>query len=233
MGTNNFSSPDNASKYFAVLCNVEEKYVECNECGSEHWEWESEFEEMESNKECSCGSTDIDFDSKTRSPESWEGDEFIENIGDFIQEQGGTSENEYLNCSSSYGEQSLGYFEEVKDYGDVGINVRLTATLTSGYYEGATLDFNIEMDNGGGWSDIGNGRNAEDINEVLDNMFDWNSDMPKGMQKIQVRHAENWVEKTVSELSEKMEKVFEVFTQHKLTKSAQFSDGTAVYQKVA
>ena len=56
MGTSNFSRLNNASKYYTIFMNVEEKYVECNECNEKFYEYEPEYETAESELVCSkCG----------------------------------------------------------------------------------------------------------------------------------------------------------------------------------
>lgn len=235
MGTPNFARPNNASKYFAVLCDVEEKSVECNECGDTYWEWESEYEEIETTKKCSCGSEDFSFETKQRSPETWECEDFINNIGDFIEEKGGTAENESIGNDRNYPVQSLGYFQESKWYGDIEVEVRVVATLTSAYYEGATLDFTIEIFNGSEFVNIEEGFYTVTERDILEDLFEigyehYYSDMNKGMRKLQVKNAEKWVEKIISELSEQMEQIFENYTQHKLERTALFSNGEAIYE---
>ena len=64
MGTSNFSRLKNASKYYTIFMNVEEKYVECNECDEKFYEYEPEYETAESELYCGkCGSDAIDFTS--------------------------------------------------------------------------------------------------------------------------------------------------------------------------
>ena len=47
MGTSNFSRLKNASKYYTIFMNVEEKFVKCDECNTKFVEWESEYEKIE------------------------------------------------------------------------------------------------------------------------------------------------------------------------------------------
>ena len=77
MGTSNFSRLKNASKYYTIFMNVEEKYVECNKCDEKFYEYEPEYETAESELYCGkCGSDAIEFKEEDRSLESWEIDDW-------------------------------------------------------------------------------------------------------------------------------------------------------------
>ena len=229
MGTPNFASPSNTSKYFIVLTNVEEKYKQCDTCLHRHYEWEHDLSKLTS-CENRCEEPTFTEESEIKAPELYECEDFISNIGEMIEELGGTAENESLD-SGSYGIQSLGYISLDKYYGDVNIEVQVTATLQSAYYEGGTLDYKIEIYNGGEMVDVGNGRYANTIEHVIMDLM-YSSDMPIGMQKIQSKNAEKWAENTIEKLSKEIEELFETVAGHKLQCDGVFSNGEAIYSTV-
>ena len=235
MGTPNFARPSNASKYFVVLTGREEKYKECPECKSKHYEWEHTLEELKECDLCKEDLTNEDIQEEYVYPDEWEADDLIENIGCNIKEIGGVKENEWIGNDRNYGMQSLGYLEESKDFGDVNVNVVVKAVIQNAYYEGATLDYLIYIEDqyNGEFKHSTGSYYDEDIDSILETVFDEPyTDMNVGMRKIQARYAEKWAEQTIAKLSEKIEAIFEVYSEHKLGRTGVFSNGEAIYHKV-
>lgn len=227
MATNNFARPENASKYFVVLTDQEVNYKECRECMHRHYDWEYNLETL---KECENGCENPVFEDGTeyQQPEQFEYDDLKEQIGDYLAEQGGYSKNEYLTSSNrNYPSTELGGFRKYRWFGDMVAVVIVKAIITAGYYEGATLDYLVELACNGIEFD-----REYFTEEELVPIFNYSSDMGRGMQKIQAKNMVKWSEKMEKQLAEKLENVFDIFASTKLEKVGQFSNGSAVYAQV-
>ena len=233
MGTPNFARPSNASKYFVVLTGENVEYKECPECENKHYDWEHTLEEL---KECDLCKEDLqgeDIQEEYRMPEDFEYDDLISNLGYEIKALGGTIENEYLG-DRSYPIQSIGVLKEHKMYGDVEVIVKITATIQSGYYEGATLDWMIEIE---GYNDTYKHSTGssydESLDDIMDMLFDpYYTDLNAGLCKIMQPKAVDWAEQTISDIGEKLEKLYEDWSSHKLHCKGVFSNGEAIYETV-
>ena len=221
MGTSNFSRLNNALKYYTVFMNVEEKYVECNECDTKFLEWESEYEEIENTKCCTnCKSSDLTFDEEYRSPESLEIDNWKLYFRERLEDVGGEYNFEVDRSSDRV---YIGFFNFSKWYADVLVELKFHLYYDIGYYEGANLDYNVLVYNGYEYSD--------DLENALECIFE-DSDLPVGMQKIQSKNAMKWIEKTIEEVSEKIENLFSEVCDNKLELGGTFSNGESIYIKV-
>jgi len=230
MGTPNFQSPNNAKDYYVVLTSNEETYKECEVCFHRH------YEELDTLTECEneCKDATFEENTETRYPEEFECDDLKGNIGCDIEAQGGTSDDKCLD-SSQYSVTSLGYLNESKCYGDVEVEVKVTAVLCGAYYEGATLDYLVQIvSQQGDDFDISTGsRYDEDVDDVMTQLFDeYNTYMNAGLRKIQSQNAEKWVENIIEELSEKMDNLIQGYSEHKLSCKGVMSNGEAIYESV-
>jgi hypothetical protein len=203
---------------------VEEKFSKCGECDEKFWEWEEDYVEVGGT--CSCGSTDIEHDTEYRSAENYEYDDLryylkeraeekvkdLKNI--WYREESG-SDNDRNYCATD-----LFSFNTSKSFGDVEVSVKIIGQIVSAYYEGASLDFTVQFNN------------EEYTNDSPDFewLFEYNSDMNKGLQKIQIRNAEKWAENEAEKLKELIEEVFTEVSQP-LNVVATFSNGETWYQK--
>ena len=221
MGTSNFSRLNNASKYYTIFMNVEEKYVECNECNEKFYEYEPEYETAESELVCSkCGSDAIEFKEEYRSPESWEIDDWKSYFGECLINIGGDSDDkEGRQSDRNY----IGAFNFSKWYADVLVELKFHLYYDVGYYEGANLDYEILVYNGF--------EDSDDLENALEYVFE-NSDLPVGMQKIQAKNAMKWIEKTKAETSEKIENLFSEVCDNRLELVGTFSNGESIYREV-
>lgn len=232
MATPNFASPSNASKYFVVLTSREVKRRKCKNCGQKHYDWE--YEDLSKLNNCdSCEGKLGKIKEKVEYPNEWEADDLIENLGYEIKALGGTKENEYLG-DRSYPIQSVGVFRESKMYGDVEVMVKVTATIQSAYYEGATLDWIVEIE---GYNDTYKHSTGsyydESLDDIMDMIFDpYYTDLNAGLCKIMQPKAVDWAEQTITDLSEKIEAIFEIYQEHKLECQGVFSNGEAIYREV-
>lgn len=234
MGTPNFARPSNASKYYAVLTNQEVEVKECPDCGHQHPEWEYNLEEITQCKQCKIDLSEVEVTTDVQVPDSWECEELIRNIGEVIEAQGGSAENESFR-DRNYERQSLGVLENHRAYGDVELGVKLTAILQSAYYEGATLDYMVQIEANGETFDYSTGSYYDqDLDSVLESAFDsYYSDMNAGLCKMLRPKAQTWIENQIEELSAKLEDIYENWSEHKLGCTGVFSNGEAIYHPVA
>ena len=223
MSASNFHR-GNTSKVFAVLMNREETFKECPECGEIHYK--DNYSEEDFNNLVCC---EFDLEEQTAyiSPDEYEYDEFKEYLKEtaeeeiknikgirFKEESGSDNDRNY--CATD-----LFSFYASKMFGDIEIEVKIIGQIVSAYYEGASLDFAVEFND------------EEYINDEPDFewLFEYQSDMNKGMQVLQNRNAIKWAEKTKTELIELIEEVFTKVSEP-LNVVASFSNGETIYQKV-
>ena len=220
MGTSNFSRLKNASKYYTIFMNVEEKFVKCNECNTKFVEWESEYEEIENTKCCTnCNSSNLTFDEEYRSLESWE----IKDWESYFRECLENARGEHDDDESDEGRKYIGAFNFSKWYADVLVELIFHLYYDVGYYEGANLDYEVLVYNGY--------ENSDDLENALEYVFE-NSDLPVGMQKIQAKNAMKWIEKLKVETSEKIENLFSEVCDNRLELVGTFSNGESIYREI-
>ena len=220
MGTSNFSRLKNASKYYTVFMNVEEKYVECDECNEKFYECETEYESAESELCCNnCGSDAIEFKEEYRSLESWEIDDWESFFRERLEDIGGEHDDK-----SDGDTHYIGAFNFSKWYADVLVELRFHLYYSAGYYEGANLDYDIEVYNGFEYSD--------EIENTLESIFEYSKNLPVGMQKIQAKNTLKWIEKVKAETSEKIENLFSEMCDNRLELVGTFSNGESIYREI-
>lgn len=238
MGASNFSR-GSTSKVFAVLMNREETYKGCSECGERHYDYDYS-EESFKNLTCCEGAT---FEEETAyvSPDDYEYDDLRDDIRETAQEEikdlkevwyreESGSDNDRNYCATD-----LFSFNTSKMFGDIEVEVRVIGQIVGAYYEGASLDFRLEIYNGGEWSEVSNGYYTVTERDILDDLFEpeyehYNSDMNKGMRKIQMEYATKWAEGKATELKELIEEVFTKVSMP-LNVVASFSNGETIYAK--
>ena len=224
MGTSNFAR-GNTSKVFAVLMNTEETFKECSECGQKHYDFEYSTESFK-NLTCCEGAT-FGEETEYRSAESYEYDDFKEYLRETAQEEIKELKNIWYKEESgsdndrNYCATDLFSFNTSKMFGDIEVEVRVIGQIVSAYYEGASLDFAVEFND------------EEYTNDEPDFewLFEYQSDMNKGMQVLQNRNAIKWAEKTKTELIELIEEVFTKVSQP-LNVLGTASNGETFYEKV-
>lgn len=120
----------------------------------------------------------------------------------------------------SYPTTFIGTIYRSKTFGDVEVEVEIHCFARSGYYEGACLDYEVQMTIDG-----------YDVDDVQKRFKTANSFMNEGMLTIQSVNAEKWAYKTETELTTIVEEVFaKCSTQY--TKVATASNGEAFYHKI-
>ena len=227
MGASNFAR-GNTSKVFAVLMNTEEKYSKCTECDEKHWEWEENYVEEEDTDcpDCDCKDC-IEHGTEYRSAERYEYEDFKEYLRETAQEEAkelktiwykeeSGSDNDRNYCATN-----LFSYSTSKMFGDIEIEVKIISQIVGAYYEGASLDFSVEF----------NDEECTNDEPDFEWIFEYQSDMNRGLQVLQNKNAIKWAEKTKTELIKLIEEVFTKVSQP-LNVVASFSNGETIYEKV-
>ena len=205
MGTSNFHYK-NASRVYAVLMNYEDEILDDN--------------------------GEPTGETETRYPDEYEVDE----LKDFIKNEIEDLENgQYFNWVKDTGElrsypsSYLGSIRSCKSYGDIDIDVYIHAFLRSGYYEGACLDWTLQVDINGNGEYI----DDEDISDAANDIRKYaSSDMSKGLRTIMAYKAEKWIRSEADRLSGIMENIFSRNSDVEMRKVATFSNGETIYEKI-
>lgn len=202
MGTSNFYYR-NASKVFAIGLDYETNVID---------EDGNETDEM-----------------KTVSCESYEYDEQIENVKYHLEENKGKfsysecetkSQSDNRNFEASF----IASLSTNKSFGDVNVEVEINCFSRSGYYEGACLDWELNINVDGTTED-----DVEGIQSCFIDGYTY-SDMNAGLLKIQGKNAQKWANKIKNEIVEVVEKSFELSSTC-FVRLATFSNGETIYQK--
>lgn len=194
MATSNFYNK-NASNVYAVLMDYED--VVFDENGNE----------TEETQMVQC--------------ESWDYEDLVDYVNELMDESQTFQVSDRVEFSNNRNFEGTGIksFVSYKTFGDVEVEILLTAVIRSGYYEGANLDWELNYYVGSGYDDR------------IDFMYDFENGYDnQGMAKIQCRNAEKWAAKE----GERMVEVLEcIFTQvsSPLQVMARFSNGETIYAK--
>jgi hypothetical protein len=228
MGTSNFSR-GNTSKIFAVLMNVNETFKECSECGQLHYDFEYSAESFKNLSECDneCEGATLELKEEYRAVETYEIDEFKEYLRERAEEKIKNSPYYYKELDScgrerNYTSYDLFSYNISKSYGDIEVEVSIRGQLVGAYYEGASLDFEVEFNNE---SYINNEPDFEWL-------FEYNSDMNRGLQVVHNRNAIKWANNEVEKMKVLIEEVFTEVSEP-LNLVGTFSNGEAIYEKSA
>ena len=220
MGASNFARA-NASKYYVVLTNNEVETKVCNECEHIHRDWEYELSTL---SECdNCKATDLYSDTEVEEIDEYQ----IEDQKQYTIEK--LKENKLLkqwygyemdksDMDRNYPATTFFQIEKGKSFGDVEIAVQISLNLVGGYYEGATLDWSIEV--------FCDGYEIDESN--IKEEVEYRSDMNNGMKAMQVRNIKNWLEKTKKEGIDMVEKAFGDSSKP-YTLMGTFSNGESIY----
>lgn len=241
MGASNFARR-NTSKVFAVLMDIEETFKECSDCGHIHYDFEFESGGYAQLMQCSeCDSEDLTEKTEYRSVESHEYNDFKEYLREVAEEHTarGTdfkySKEEGSDNNRNYPATDVFSLYTSKTYGDIEVEVKITGQIVSGYYEGANLDFRIEIYSEG-WNELENGHYVVTEENILEGLFEpeYNdhtfSDLKRGVRKLMLPKAVNWAEKTTKKMKEIVENIFTEVSQP-LNVVGTFSNGETIYSK--
>lgn len=154
--------------------------------------------------------------------ESWDYDNLVDYVTELMDEQkvfNSVDRVEFYN-NRNYEATGIKSLVSYKSFGDVEVEVLLTAVVRSGYYEGANLDWEINYYAGSGYDDI------------LDLTYEFESQYEnQGMAKIQKRNAEKWATKVGEQMIEELERIFTQVSKP-LEVVARFSNGETIYKEV-
>lgn len=234
MGTNNFASPSNTKNYYVVLTNREEETITCPECGAKHSDWEFDLKDINFCQECEADLTEVEVETEYITPDDFEYDDLKSNILHDIKAIGGYDSNMSFN-DRNYHRVALGELSKSKVYADVEVEVKITAIIQGAYYEGATLDYLIQVCiEGDDWDYSMGSYYDNDMTDILDEIGERQSyiGLNEGMVSIIRPKVESFLETTIDTLSEQMDNLLEKYNEHKLNKVGQFSNGEAVYETV-
>lgn len=212
------------SKVFAVLMDTEETFKECSECGHKHYDYEYSLDTLNECENGCEGATFSEEQTEYVSAERYEYEDFKEYLREtakeskkqflYLEEEGSDNDRNY--CATN-----LFSYSTSKMFGDIEIEVRIIGQIVSAYYEGASLDFVVEF----------NGEEYINDKPDFEWLFEYQSEMNKGLQVLQNKNAVKWAEKTKTELIELIEEVFTKVSEP-LNVVASFSNGETIYQKV-
>lgn len=225
MGASNFARPENASKYFVVLTNTEEKFVKCEECESKYYEYDEQYEETEECKHClDCLSEDLEWGEEDRYPDEWEADDLKTNIRESLREKfPDIRDNTYYDYDNNYPSSGITEIRKSLYFAGLNIDISITIIITSAYYEGATLDYLINFD-------IDDYTDYE-FNQVDSlEVSDLTQTLSEGMAKIQLPNVINKIKKEVGLITAGIEEVFTKYSDQ-YARLGGLSDGTSVYVK--
>jgi len=223
MGASNFARA-NASKYFVVLTNNEIDTKVCNECNHIHRDWEYELSTL---SECdNCKATELSNDTEVEEIDEYQ----IENQKQYTIDK--LKENKLFKKWSGYemdkSDMDRNYpattFFEInkgKSFGDIEMEIQISLNLVGAYYEGATLDWSIEV--------LCDGYEIDE--DSIKNELEYRSNMNSGMKAMQVKNIQNWIAKTKEEGIAMVEKAFEQSSEP-YNLMATFSNGESIYQAV-
>lgn len=205
MGTSNFHYK-NASRVYAVLMNYEDEILDEN--------------------------NEPTGETETRYPEEYEADD----LKDFIENEIEDLENGFYynwvkdsNELRSFPSSYLGSIGSCKSYGDIDIDVYIHAFIRSGYYEGACLDWTLQVGINGNGEYI----DDEDIQYAANDIREHASSyMSKGLRTIIASKAEKWIRSEADRLSGIMENIFSRNSDVEMRKVATFSNGETIYEKI-
>jgi hypothetical protein len=223
MGTSNFAR-GNTSRVYAVLMDTEETFKECTECGHKHYDYEFNLEKLTNCELCD----EVVFDeaeTEYRSAEDYDYDNLVEYLRETAERRVKETVFDYRDESGSdnarnYCATDLFSIRSSKMYGDIEISVKVIGQIVSAYYEGASLDFSVEFND------------EEYTNDKPDFewLFEYQSEMNKGLQVLQNRKAIIWAEKETEKMKNLIEEIFTEVSQP-LNVVATFSNGETIYQK--
>ena len=124
-----------------------------------------------------------------------------------------------LHDDRNFSGRQIGSWRKYKMYGDVEVCCHIEAISRNGYYEGACLDWEIEIHVDG---------NTED--EIKTEDFTYNSNMSEGLCTMLAKKAQRWVDITREKMVDDIEKLFTQVAMP-LVVVARFSNGETIYEK--
>lgn len=154
--------------------------------------------------------------------EEWDYNDLIDYVNELMDEQKlfrVVDRVEFYN-NRNYEATAIKSLVAYKSFGEVEVEILLTAVVRSGYYEGANLDWDLNYYAGSGYDDI------------LNLSYEFESQYKnQGMAKIQCRNAEKWAKEEGEKMVEELERIFTQVSKP-LEVVARFSNGETIYKEV-
>jgi hypothetical protein len=151
-------------------------------------------------------------------------DEELEFTKDYLVEQGFDPESGDMNGElRSYPSRALASIRS--SYPSADVSVTIIVGARSGYYEGACLDYDIQVD-------VGYTRlfteeiEEQDVFESIEYHYD-----NAGMRRIQARNITKWVNRTIESERAKVEEILAKACGIELVEVATFSNGETIYKQ--
>lgn len=207
MGTSNFKRP-NASKYFVVLQDYEEKQQVCKDCGNVSYEDATICE--------SCQSSNLVEHLVDVQPDEHDVIYLKDSIKEALSE---LKKSKYFEADIA---NTFAKLQRIKYFGDVEIEISFGIELHSGYYTAAILDYTCVLFMDGYEFDI----------EYIKYELNYRSEMGNGLKAIQSKNIAKWVENNKAEMIEEIETIFANHSEQ-YTRTATFSNGESIYQKIS
>lgn len=127
-------------------------------------------------------------------------EDLVSNLQFGIEKRGGIAKEKHGN---------IGEFYDNKVFGDVEIDIIAHILIRPGYYEDVALDYKLYIYNG---AEYIRANDKYSVKEIMECLFEFHSHMNEGMKAIQTKNAINYAEKKLVELSEKTEKLFDIYS---------------------
>jgi hypothetical protein len=121
----------------------------------------------------------------------------------------------------SFPSRVLGQIRLSKEYTDYDVEIRVTAVVRSGYYQGGNLD----------WSDpeyLISGDNTDEIDFA--EMIEYVLDTSRANSKRLAKFSESWARTNTEVITNALDDVYEACTTP-LVVTGRFSDGTTIFEK--
>jgi hypothetical protein len=235
MGTSNFAR-GNTSKVFAVLMNEEVNFKKCNECGETFYEYDHDLDKV-----VCCEGATFKEGTESRSCESEDYEDFKSHLQELAETESKEttfkySEEDESDRDRNYCGTDLFSLQTSKSYGDIEVELRIVGKIVGGYYEGASLDYRLEIYNGAEWSEVSNSYYKVSVSDIVDSLFEseYNnhsfSNMNRGLRKMILPKAIKWAEEESNKMIILVEQIFTKISTP-LNVVARFSNGETIYAK--
>lgn len=141
----------------------------------------------------------------------------------------------YEMCGAGHGTQ-IGLAKTIYfDIADIDFHLDIMPTIESGYYEGATFDFQTELHVAGNKYDVENDEILDwDTCDIAEEMIDaeW-TQYGVGFAKMQAINIHNKIKREYKALVEELEGVFSRCCESECVQAVRFSNGETLYAKIA
>lgn len=170
-------------------------------------------------------------------PESWEYEEAISSIRESMARSEGnfqSSETGYDNQElRSYPSTVIGEFSNGIQCNGKEIDICLTAVAHSGYYEGACLDWNIQVTVDGCEFDMEDDSESDWL-DIIASMESSDDDSNEDTMELSIfkNYAPKWIQETRDAMVTEIERIYAECSGVQLEVVGRFSNGETIYKQV-